>query len=132
MTMETRRQEQDVQVTRCDLSRLEGRCTRETASFHAEGGVLVFTDPAWLVIRVGLGEEKHFCGWEHLFAWVSLEQAAAVQREQGTEVSSRIGEFASRMRTLASERESRENRIVSAAQTRREEQNRSAAILGAP
>lgn len=129
MSVETRRQEQDVQVYRCDLVRPEGQCVRETASFHTEGDVTVLMDPAWLVLRVGLGEEKQFCCWAHFATWITYEIMGEEQRHAGNDVESQAGEFALRMNRMAREREEREE--IGAQQTRAltEQRNRTTEML---
>lgn len=95
MGKETRRQEQSVDVYQCDASHEGGRCPRETAAFQSVETVTVIVDPAWLVLRAGLGEEKHFCSLVHLAAWLNAG-----------------GEFVDRMVKATEDREIREQKIV--------------------
>jgi len=130
MSMETRRQEQDIRVYRCDLTQDTDRCVRETASFHSEGGVTVFMDPAWTVVRAGLGEERQFCSWDHQAEWTAREHAAALAREEHDAVDMDYGDFAVSLRRAAQDRAAREESSVVKTRALAEERNRSAELLG--
>lgn len=132
MSMETRRQEQDVKVYRCDLVWEDGRCVRETASFHSEGDVTVFMDASWVVIRVGLGEERQFCCWDHMATWTTRENAAAKYIEAGNTTDDGYGDFATRMRAVTRTRDEREDVLAQASRKALTDRERASELLGFP
>jgi len=119
MSAEARRQEQDITVYRCDHVEASARCVRETASFRVQDTVTVLLDPAWLMLRAGLDEEKHFCSWEHHIAWVQAQET------QG-------GAFATRLRTASQTRERRETQDAEMTRERQAQRQVSGALLDAP
>jgi hypothetical protein len=112
MSLDTRRQGQSADVYRCDALHEGAQCPRETAAFQNVDAVTVIVDPAWLVLRVGLGEEKYFCSLLHLAAWLNAG-----------------GEFVDRMMRAASDREEREHKIVEESRRRLEAVTRNGDIL---
>lgn len=130
MTMETRRQDQDVRVYQCDFTSEVARCVRETASFVSEGTVTVFLDAAWLSLRVGLAGEKHFCSWDHMAEWTQREHAQAIQNEGKSLEDDAPGSFAAQLRHAAQTRQEREEQEAQSLRSRLLVQQRSGELLG--
>lgn len=133
MSAETRTQECDVTVYRCDLTDQGKRCTWETASFMVQDGVTVLLDPAWVTLSVGLGEAKNFCSWDHHATWVASETTGANLHESGAaSAQDGVGEFALRLRTAVHRRNEQVAQEALSLRLRAERQTEAAAILGLP
>jgi hypothetical protein len=120
MSVETVRREQEVTVYQCDVTTGMDRCVRQTASFQRVDAVAVLLDAAWLTVRVGLGEEKHFCSWIHLTQWVAQQSAGGADAET----------FGARMVRAAEARDRRESEAAEHLRARLASQQESAGILG--
>jgi hypothetical protein len=132
MSAEVKRQECDVTVYRCDYTRDTDRCVRETASFQTQESVTVLLDPAWMTTRVSLGEEKHFCSWDHHLMWAITESAALERSEQSgvDPAPSDPGAFALRLRNAAQRREAQEAQEAVYLRDRIMRHDEAAALLG--
>lgn len=116
---------------RCALVSPEGRCERETAAMQHEDAPAVPLDAAWLTIRIGLWEERHFCSWDHLARWVALETVTAnVRGHDDAEPLTGPGEVAQRMRNVAASRDRREQETAAHMRERTMRQREAAALLG--
>lgn len=119
MSIETRRAEQDITVYQCDRMNEGERCVRETASFQVQDTITVLLDPAWLILRVGLGEERHFCSWDHHIAWVAVQEIEN-------------GDFAVRLRTASAARETREAQGAEQSRIRAASRREASRVLETP
>jgi hypothetical protein len=87
-----------------------------------------------MTTRVSLGEEKHFCSWDHHLMWVLTESAALERSEQSgvDPAPSDPGAFALRLRNAAQRREAQEAQETERLRDRTQRQDEAAALLGLP
>lgn len=96
MAKESQRIETDITVYRCDHAEGGSACHRTTASFATQDAVTVILDPAWATVRVGISEDRYFCSWAHLTAWMQAEEVKG-------------GALSTRLKKAASDRDHRES-----------------------